>query len=243
MAITKIKPLVRLLLLLIISVWYQRLDAQEKEIGAWLGGATYFGDINTNNSLLQMRPAGGLLARYNKKNFLSYKVAISFGQIAGSDNRSEAIFQTVRGYSFRTNIIEVAGHVEVHFLEYVKGDDIKRFTPYIFTGLGGIYFFGNTKFAEKEYSSFQIVIPYGVGIKYNLNYNWCIGLEAGNRATFTDYLDDVSTVYNSVDNPFNIENKQRGSSSRKNDRYMFAGISLTYTWRVIRCPDISNIEL
>ena len=35
----------------------------------------------------------------------------------------------------------------------------------------------------------------GVGAKFNINRKYALGLELGYRYTFTDYLDDVSTVY------------------------------------------------
>jgi hypothetical protein len=45
------------------------------------------------------------------------------------------------------------------------------------------------------YSRFQPVIPYGLGVKLKAGpfLNFCI--EGGYRSTFTDYLDDVSTVH------------------------------------------------
>ena len=45
------------------------------------------------------------------------------------------------------------------------------------------------------YSRFQIAIPFGVGIKYAIDQNWSIGIEYGLRKTFTDYIDDCSSVY------------------------------------------------
>jgi hypothetical protein len=47
----------------------------------------------------------------------------------------------------------------------------------------------------KEYSKISICVPMGMGLKYAVNRRWNIGLEYGLRLTFTDYIDDVSTVY------------------------------------------------
>ena len=46
-----------------------------------------------------------------------------------------------------------------------------------------------------RYSRVGICIPYGIAGKYGINREWSIGLEVGIRKTFTDYIDDVSTVY------------------------------------------------
>ncbi len=50
-------------------------------------------------------------------------------------------------------------------------------------------------FREKFYSPFALVIPMGIGMKYNINRRMAIGLELSNRYTSTDYLDDVSDRY------------------------------------------------
>ena len=106
-----------------------------------------------------------------------------------------------------------------------------------------------TKFNDKRrYSLTQISIPVGVGAKWQLDDYWAFGLEFGLRKTFTDYLDDVSSIY--VDNiivggasgpmavalkdrsmevgqtPFE-NNEARGSSATK-DWYMIGGLTLTY---------------
>lgn len=47
----------------------------------------------------------------------------------------------------------------------------------------------------KQYSNIAISIPMGVAFRIILSKQWCVGLELNYRKTFTDYIDDVSTVY------------------------------------------------
>lgn len=47
----------------------------------------------------------------------------------------------------------------------------------------------------KHYLPVTICIPYGVGVKYAITRLLSIGMEAGVRYTFSDYIDDVSTNY------------------------------------------------
>ena len=47
----------------------------------------------------------------------------------------------------------------------------------------------------KQYSNFAISIPMGVAYRVILNKLWSVGIELNYRKTFTDYIDDVSTVY------------------------------------------------
>lgn len=49
------------------------------------------------------------------------------------------------------------------------------------------------------YSATAMVIPIGIGIRLKANQYIDILLEAGRRFTFTDYLDDVSTEYPSIE--------------------------------------------
>lgn len=106
-----------------------------------------------------------------------------------------------------------------------------------------------TKFNDKRrYALTQISIPFGVGAKWQLNDHWAFGIDFGLRKTFTDYLDDVSSIY--VDNiivggasgPMAIALKDRaaevgelpfendefrGNSATK-DWYLIGGLTLTY---------------
>jgi hypothetical protein len=82
-----------------------------------------------------------------------------------------------------------------------------RINFYGFIGIGLLYFNPKTEYqGEKialqplqtegvKYSKFAPVIPYGLGGKVMLSPFLNIGIEAGYRKAFTDYLDDVSTVH------------------------------------------------
>ncbi|MBL7917835.1 MAG: hypothetical protein JNM96_05530 [Bacteroidia bacterium] len=47
----------------------------------------------------------------------------------------------------------------------------------------------------KPYSNYAICIPMGIGFHYYIDRKWSVGIEFNYRKTFTDYIDDVSTVY------------------------------------------------
>jgi hypothetical protein len=113
-----------------------------------------------------------------------------------------------------------------------------------------------------KYDNIAISIPFGVGFKYNFIDNFNLGFELGYRNTLTDYLDDVSKTYADKDVLTNsygqisallsdrsgeINNgiytgetyTERGDASRR-DFYMFAGITISYTFTPIKCPKISS---
>ena len=75
------------------------------------------------------------------------------------------------------------------------------------------------------------MIPFGVTMRAKFSSRFNMALEWSFRRTWTDYLDDVSTVYpggvGSTANGTNSNAFQRGNSET-NDWYMFAGITFTY---------------
>lgn len=141
----------------------------------------------------------------------------------------------------------------------------KRFSPYLFTGIASLKFDPMTMFngeevllrpAETEnftYKNRAISVPYGLGVKYNISGNFNIIGEIGYRTAFTDYLDDISGSYPDfsvvpIKTPISqalsdrsffpkvgIPGTQRGDF-RPKDTYMFAGITLSFTFVPIQCP-------
>lgn len=47
----------------------------------------------------------------------------------------------------------------------------------------------------EPYKRAQIVVPFGLGVRYKIDRYWDLSFEVGWRKTFTDYLDDVSGNY------------------------------------------------
>ncbi|HET6991353.1 MAG TPA: DUF6089 family protein, partial [Bacteroidia bacterium] len=182
-----------------------------------------------------------------------------FGSIQGIDARSSSYEQQQRNLSFRSSLYELAARGEFNFIEYKIGDEKYQFTPFMFLGVAMFHFDPKASYANqwialqplktegqsKPYMKTQISIPFGAGIKVNLAKRIGLVAEWGMRKTFTDYLDDVSTVYadpaqlaanngaiaaavadRSGGGAANI-GRQRGNPRNK-DWYSFAGLTLTF---------------
>jgi Domain of unknown function (DUF6089) len=116
----------------------------------------------------------------------------------------------------------------------------------------------NNPTRNRGYNQYSFAIPYGGGIKYAINANWGINVELSSRFVFTDFLDDVSGDYPDVIDvaypvdavnigeilydrspevgpKIGVAGKQRGTSQDK-DRFLFLGVTLTYTIMNIKCP-------
>lgn len=71
----------------------------------------------------------------------------------------------------------------------------------------------------KKYLPITAVIPVGVGFKFGLSKMWRMGIEATYVKTFSDYIDDVSTVYYdpvALGNSFGAESAAMANKSTAN---------------------------
>jgi len=208
---------------------------QEKEYGLWAGSATYFGDLNISNSFISTRPAGGLIFRRNFTNpYFSFKSGLNVGLLKFDDTNNKYLYQKTRDLRFSTILIELSSQIEFNFFEFKIDEPAHRFTPYLYAGMG-IFYFNYKDSYEKSYSPVQPSILYGFGMKKNISRFTNIGFEFGNRKTFTDYIDGISTIYSDNFNPFGINKKQRGDR-QKNDSYLFLAVSVTWVIRKTECP-------
>lgn len=244
-----------------VSAYGQR-QHHTQELGLFLGGSYYIGDLNPTghfNSLTQ--PAGGLAYRYNFNPRFDLRGNLYFGHIMADDSRSDSYQQQSRNLSFKSKLVELAAIAEFNFLEYQIGSDKHPFTPFMFLGVAGFNFspqaqLGNywvnlqqlkTEGQSKPYHLYQVSIPFGAGLKTSLAKRIGLVLEWGMRKTFTDYLDDVSTVYtdpgtlysnggavavalgdrSTNGTAYSKTGSQRGNPRTK-DWYSFAGVTLSF---------------
>ena len=202
--------------------------SQRTEIGGGLGVFNYTGDLVRTYNLTTAKPAATLFYRSNISRVISFRTSLTGGQIAASDKDNPLdAFAVKRAASFDLFLLELSGVFEYHFLDWRDDKRKLRFTPYLFAGVG---LFGISGAPNKtaEYSSVQMAIPFGGGMKYVLNPKYYISFEIGIRKTFFDYLDNISGG-----NP-SIKNYQYGNPNDF-DNYFFTGISLTYTFYDIPC--------
>lgn len=254
--------------------------AQRNEIGIFLGTSYYLGDLNPSKHFLLTKPAGGIIYRYVFNPRWAVKVNGLYGTVEGND--AVAKFNESRNLSFKSHIFEMSSQLELNFLPYVTGNtEEDYFSPYIFGGISvfsfnpkaeynGIWYElkplgtegqGTSEYSSmrKDYSLMNVSFPFGLGFKYSIGKNICIGAEWGLRKTVTDYLDDVSTTYADplilgpengpmsvalADRSGALDNvgSQRGNSVTK-DWYSFAGAFITFKFKTggpNDCPGVSN---
>ncbi|MFN8713962.1 MAG: DUF6089 family protein [Bacteroidota bacterium] len=249
-----------LAILLIVIAAIPVAAQRSNEIGLFLGGSYYTGELNPAGHLNSLtRPAAGLVFRHNFNYRFSVATSLLFGSVQGIDSRSGALEQQRRNLSFRSRMFELSARAEFNFIEYAIGNDKYSFTPFMFLGIGAFNFnpkasLGNewialqplkTEGQSKGYMLTQISIPFGAGAKFNLANRIGLVVDWGLRKTFTDYIDDVSTVYADPalllanSGPVAVTLADRGNTGgdnvgrqrgnpRNKDWYSFIGLTLSF---------------
>jgi hypothetical protein len=198
-----------LLLLISSSCFAQRWEA---EIMA--GASGYNGDLTENIfSPKSMGPSAGFNLKYNFNDIFIMRGGITWGYVSANDRNNKQEDLRCRNLNFRTDIVEGNLCLEINLFE----PDFFNAYPYIFAGVGVFHFNpytydknGKKTFLQplgtegqglpaypdrKPYSLTQFCLPFGGGMKINLNKKCDLIYELAGRALFTDYLDDVSTTY------------------------------------------------
>src|SRR6188768_2443054 len=124
--------------------------AQRSEVGFGLGTFNYTGDLVKFYNFKYSKPAATVFYRSNLSKVVSFRTAITAGQLSASDDKSDAM-GSKRNASFDLFLFEASAVAEYHFLNWRESKRFVRFSPYIFAGLGLFGISGNEEKTE-EYS-------------------------------------------------------------------------------------------
>jgi len=161
---------------------------------------------------------GGIGYKINP--LISVQASLNTGFLGNTD---EGSYYSSRGYRFSTFCSELTVKgiyfiiPESHQNYYYRIMDFrgglrhinKPFSLYAFIGAGGLFFsatpndkllsrtpppgFSKPEVDDSKY--FALVIPAGIGVKYEFYPRFQLGVELGGRYVTTDYLDAFSSVY------------------------------------------------
>ena len=232
---------------------------------AMVGVAAYNGDLTQQRvSLKRLNPVLNLNLKYSTGDFFDIRVGIGIAKLSADDKDNNSLFLKARNLNFKTSVLEFNVGAEFN----LSDPEIYNQYPYIFIGLGVFHFNPYTKDdngkktylhplstegeglpeypKRKPYSLTQLCIPLGIGFKMKLKEKWQLSYEFGYRIVFTDYLDDVSKTYVSIETlslrkgdiagelsyrkvgvPFSEEGFPRGNPKVK-DYYFFTGLKLAF---------------
>lgn len=183
------------------------------------GTTSYFGELNNPTDKFDTKLNLNFGLQRFVTNRISVRSEITWFQLKGTDEEADGGGRDERNLSFTSNNFEF--NIEGIIYLFPKGMRYyqrKQYNVYAFAGIGIMNYNPSAKVPDEyngvpldgagkntalrplqtegvKYGSFTPVIPFGLGIKYKMGPFFNISLEGGHRLTFTDYLDDVSTVY------------------------------------------------
>lgn len=210
---------------------FMAMNAQIHEIGVFVGGSNYIGDVGLTTYVSPNEPAFGILYKWNKSPRHAYRISYTQSKIIANDLDSKEPGRNQRGYRFENSIKEVSLGLEFNFFDFNLHDPGRKISPYVFGGLSyvqydGLFFSdGKTKFDSNHGT---VAIPMILGVKSNITENIILGLEVGARYTFADDIDGS--------NPTNKNLSQlKFGNINNNDWYVFSGLTVTYTFGNTPC--------
>ncbi|HMC96090.1 MAG TPA: DUF6089 family protein [Flavobacteriales bacterium] len=193
------------------------------DVGVHLGGANYLGEMGGKDQprrdfvwdmkLGQTRWAVGVFGRRKLNRLISINTGFMYMRIEGADELTEYRPRRGRNLNFRNDLFE--WYVRPEFTIFQDNDLGGRgrykldFRLFGYVGIGVFYhnpkgqinregdFYALQPLRTElvDYSKWGMSIPAGIGFHFTQKRRHRYGFDLGWRTTFTDYLDDVSTVY------------------------------------------------
>ena len=208
------------IILFICSFNYVIATCQTNEIGIFLGGSLFHGDIGNNNAeyaILNTQPAFGFQLKRNLNYHFGISINLNRGTLFATDENNADLFKLERNLHFKSKITEFGLIGEFNFRPYISRNSEYNQSPFVFFGITNFYFNpqaqssngnwhnlrplgtegqGSDFYPQRElYRLKGIAIPFGVGYKINIYEYLTLNINLSWRITFTDYIDDVSTTY------------------------------------------------
>ncbi|HTL80543.1 MAG TPA: DUF6089 family protein [Bacteroidia bacterium] len=191
------------------------------DAGVHIGASNYLGDMGGNEltrrdfvadmKMAETKMSAGGFARYKINRNFSGIADLNWVRIAGDDKLSSNPGRNGRNLNFRNDIAELTVQGQFNFFTvYDLGHTYRyrnSFRAFVGLGIGAAYhspkaYYNGDYVALRpletegvHYTKVTGVIPASAGFYFTLNKHYRIGYTMNWRTTFSDYLDDVSTVY------------------------------------------------
>lgn len=186
------------------------INAQTR-LGVFAGIANYQGDL-VDGFFASPRAAFGISLNFSVSERLAIRTGLTFAKVAGADSLNSKTAFKNRNLSFQSPVTELSVLAEYNLFNIEQ----THWSPYVFAGVAVFhynpftYYTANRKiylqplstegqgisgYNSQPYSLTGFALPFGGGVKFMLGSSVQLGIEAGLRKLFTDYLDDVSGTY------------------------------------------------
>ncbi len=196
-------------------------------LAAGTGMSTYFGELNDEPILRKKLSNLSLGVEARLLSRLGARAEVIYYTLQEDDhNAADSSFARQRNLNFRSRNIE--GNLQaILYLRKYNGDYFRRWSadPYLGFGVGVTSYNPTTVLDSvrydlrefetegEDYGKYALVLPVTMGLKFRFNEFINMIAEVSYRYTFTDYLDDVSTVFRADDGSIaaRLSNRKRES--------------------------------
>lgn len=192
------------------------LNGQNISFGVGGGLMYYNGDLSDASYVPPseiVKPYFGADISFLIVDRLDLSLRYMHGSVEGADSLADERDNKARNLSFKSNIDEVSAVFRYRVFRVL---DKRLINPFFFVGLGYFWFNPTAEIEgvrydlqplgtegqfiqegnyEEPYDLQSFSLATGFGVFVRLGHQWSLRLEAAPQLTFTDYLDDVSTIY------------------------------------------------
>ncbi len=228
-------PMKRLWFLVALFCFSFHARAQFHELGAFIGGGNYVGDIGATYFVFPENPAVGLVYKWNRTTRYSLRANAMFMNLTKSDYSPADFARFNRRFRFENQIMEFSVGAEINYIDFNLHGSDRAWSPYLFLGAGfiryNLFYHEPNTFETVEYGKGgDIVFPGIVGVKTNLSPFVVLGFEIGVRYSMTDNLDgSAPETENNLPNPLMFGNLNN------NDWFVFTGLTFSFTFGDLPC--------
>jgi hypothetical protein len=190
----------------------------QADLSIILGISNYQGELASYSTANGFRaligPVIGVHGGYELSPRFALRGDLLYTRLSGDDALNDSEMTRMRNLDFFSPIVQLAGGVDWNILSFSMSDE-KGFTPYVTGGASIFYMNPMTQYQgekvalqplgtegqylddypdQNPYSRIQPSLQFGGGLKL-LTGGFIIAVEAMMSYSFTDYMDDVSTIY------------------------------------------------
>ncbi len=200
-------------LLILLSITSSCVFTQKNaDLGIFAGASYYLGDLNTSNHFRPLNPAFGLVFRHNFNPRHALRWNLFYGQVSANNPDLDFLYWRDGGTRFKSTVMDMTAQFEFNFLPFKSATHEFQYSTYISGGAG-------LCMSDKPSGfSYDVVVPFGLGMKFNLTKQIGASISWEFRKTFYDDLDGVNNL-NDPEHTFFLHN---------NDWYNFGGLTLVY---------------
>lgn len=235
------------------------------ELGLIAGFSNYQGDLPSYNIedgiKVKLGPVFGVHGGHELNKTFQVRADLLYTRLSGDDALADNMATKSRNLDFFAPLIQLAVGLDYNLLGFSPKAG-KIFTPFASVGASFFYFNPRTKYDgekvslqplgtegqflddypdQKPYSRFQPSLQFGGGLKYLVSENLILALEGMLSYTFTDYLDDASTIYITYPELLEKAGPLTAALANREGEYLGTGPSILPTGSARANPDSRDL--